>query len=118
MPKFKLDENLPLEAAALLRDADYDAATVLDQQMMGYPDSKIASACRDEDRVLVTLDLDFADIRLYRPADHAGIIVLRLARQDKQNVLAVIDRLIPVLGRESVAGLLWIVDNKRIRIHA
>ena len=117
MPKFKLDENLPLEAAALLRDAGYDAATIWDQEMVGDPDLKVASACKDEDRVLVTLDLDFADIRLYRPGDHAGIIVLRMARQDKQSVLEIVERLIGVLGRESVAGLLWIVDSKRIRIH-
>ena len=116
MPKFKLDENLPLEAAAVLRDAGYDTATIPDQQMMGNPDSKVASVCKDEDRVLVTLDLNFADIRLYRPADHAGIIVLRLARQDKQSVLEVVDRLIGVLDQEPVAGLLWIVDSKRIRI--
>jgi predicted nuclease of predicted toxin-antitoxin system len=118
MPKFKLDENLPKEAADLLQDAGYDAATIWDQQMVGAPDSKVASVCKDEDRVLVTLDLDFADIRLYRPADHAGIIVLRVPQQDKQNVLEIIDRLIPVLAQESAAGLLWVVDNKRIRIHA
>jgi predicted nuclease of predicted toxin-antitoxin system len=118
MPKFKLDENLPLEAAALLRDAGYDTATISDQQMTGNPDSKVASVCKDEDRVLVTLDLDFADIRLYPPADHAGIIVLRPGRQDKQSVLEVVERLIGVLGQEPVAGLLWIVDGKRIRIHA
>ena len=118
MPKFKLDENLPIEAAPLLRDAEYDTATILDQQMTGVPDSTVASICKEEDRVLVTLDLDFADIRLYRPADHAGIIVLRLTRQCKQNVLDLIERFIPVLGRESVAGLLWVVDSNRIRIHA
>lgn len=72
MPKFKLDENLPQEAADLLRNAGYDAETIWDQQMVGAPDSKVASVCKDEDRVLVTLDLDFADTRLYRPADHAG----------------------------------------------
>jgi len=118
MPKFKLDENLPQEAADLLRNAGYDAATIWDQQMVGAPDSKVASVCKDEDRVLVTLDLDFADIRLYRPADHAGIIVLRLPRQDKQNALAIINRLIPVLAQESAAGLLWIVDSKQIRMHS
>jgi predicted nuclease of predicted toxin-antitoxin system len=34
MPKFKLDENLPQEAADLLRNAGYDAATIWDQQMV------------------------------------------------------------------------------------
>jgi predicted nuclease of predicted toxin-antitoxin system len=31
--KFKTDENLPIQAAELLRDAGYDALTVLEQGM-------------------------------------------------------------------------------------
>ena len=36
--KFNLDENLPIEAALLLREAGHDAVTVLDQYMGGYAD--------------------------------------------------------------------------------
>lgn len=67
--KFKIDENLPVEIAVLLRDAGYDATTVVDQGLGGSADPGIASVCRNEDRVLVTLDMDFADIRTY-PPDH------------------------------------------------
>lgn len=76
--RFKTDENLPLEAAGLLRQAGRDAATILEQQMGGDPDENVASACRREDRVLVTLDLDFADLRTYPPESHPGVVVLRL----------------------------------------
>ena len=81
--RFKTDENLPLEAAQLLRRAGHDAITILDQQMGGDPDENVASACRREDRVLITLDLDFADLRTYPPESHPGVVVLRLRRQDK-----------------------------------
>lgn len=50
--KFKLDENLPLEAPALLRKAGYDALTVLDQQMGGEPDERVIQACLRERRAL------------------------------------------------------------------
>jgi hypothetical protein len=33
--KFKVDENLPVEAAVLLREAGHDAATVHDQNLRG-----------------------------------------------------------------------------------
>lgn len=36
MLKFKVDENLPVEAAALLRDAGHDAVTVDDQGMTAW----------------------------------------------------------------------------------
>jgi hypothetical protein len=35
--KFKIDENLPVEIAALLQEAGYDATTVLDQELGGVP---------------------------------------------------------------------------------
>lgn len=54
--RFKLDENLPAEAADLLRDAGYDAVTVLEQEMSGETDASVAAVCEQEGRVLVTLD--------------------------------------------------------------
>ena len=65
MLKFKVDENLPTEAAELLTGAGHDAVTVRDQRMAGQPDANVATVCQREDRVVVTLDLDFADIRAY-----------------------------------------------------
>lgn len=90
MGKFKLDENLPREAADLLRGAGHDAVSVMDQQMCGRPDADVAAVCQREDRVVVTLDLDFADIRAYPPANYPGIVVLRLTQLDKRSVLSVI----------------------------
>jgi len=116
MAKFKLDENLPTEAAGLLRSAGHDAVTVMDEQMGGRPDDDVASLCQAEGRVVVTLDLDFADIRVYPPADYPGMIVLRLARLDKQRVLSVMQRLLPVLEQEPLSGRLWIVDEASVRI--
>jgi predicted nuclease of predicted toxin-antitoxin system len=114
--EFKIDENLPVEAADLLRRVGYDAVTVLEQRLGGTSDARIASICREEKRVLVTLDTDFADIRVYPPALFAGLIVLRLNRQDKPHVLDVIDRLIPLLSSEPLEHLLWIVEETRLRI--
>lgn len=64
---FKIDENLPVEAAEILRQAGYDASTVVEQRLGGKPDSDIASVCQQEGRALITLDTDFGDIRAYPP---------------------------------------------------
>jgi hypothetical protein len=42
--------------------------------------------------------------------------VLRLAVQDKPSVLALIDRVIPLLNTEPLVGMLWIVDHTALRI--
>jgi predicted nuclease of predicted toxin-antitoxin system len=114
--RFKVDENLPVEVAQLFRVAGHEAATVLDQDLRGRDDRTGAIVCQQEARALVTLDLDFADIRTYPPAHHAGMLVLRLQRQDKPHVLEVFARVIPRLSQEPLAQRLWIVEENRLRM--
>jgi predicted nuclease of predicted toxin-antitoxin system len=116
MLKFKVDENLPIEAAKLLASAGHDAVTVGEQRMMGQPDTSVAAVCRQEVRAVVTLDLDFGDIRVYPPGDYAGIVVLRLAHIDKPRVLSVLQRLLPLLQNEPLVGKLWIVNETAVRV--
>ncbi|MDD5306618.1 MAG: DUF5615 family PIN-like protein [Deltaproteobacteria bacterium] len=114
--KFKIDENLPTDAAQLLRAAGHDAVTVGDQALGGAVDQGVAEACRFEGRALVTLDLHFANIQVYPPAEYTGIVVLRLERQDKPHVLDVLTALLPALAAEPVDKHLWIVDEQRVRV--
>jgi predicted nuclease of predicted toxin-antitoxin system len=116
--RFKVDENLPREATALLLSAGHDAMSVLDQRMGGTPDPDLYAICQQERRVLVTLDLDFSNIRAYPPRESAGIIVLRPGSQDKLTVVQVIDRLLPLLDRQSPAGALWLVGKERVRMRS
>jgi predicted nuclease of predicted toxin-antitoxin system len=64
--KFKTDENLPIEAASTLRHYGFDAETVWDESLSGAGDGTIANKVREEERILLTLDLDFGNI--YSPA--------------------------------------------------
>lgn len=114
--RVKVDENLPQEVAQLLCENGHDAVSVFDQTLSGEDDPTIFEVCQDEYRVLVSLDLDFANIQAYPPAGTAGIVVLRLVRQDKPWVLQVIKKLIPALAENAVSQKLWIVEEDRIRI--
>ena len=114
--KFKFDENLPSDLGALLRVAGHDAHSVLDENLRGAADRSIARICQDEQRILLTLDLDFAHIKNYPPQEYHGIIVLRLTRQDRDTVLAMLPRILTLLQTEPIAQRLWIVDDIRTRI--
>ncbi len=61
--KFKVDENLPDDAAQLLRHAGFVADTVREEGLKGSDDTLVARAAKDENRALVTLDSDFGNIR-------------------------------------------------------
>lgn len=114
--KFKIDENLPIECTKLFKKLGYQADTVYDEKLNGSPDSTIYSVCIDEKKVLVTLDMDFSNIRLYPPDSHNGIIVLRLANQSKLKILNKINQILPILRQEQLAGHIWIIEEKKIRI--
>lgn len=88
--RFKIDENLPVDAAELLRAAGHEADMVHDEHLSGHPDPDIAATCQREQLVLVTLDLDFSDIRAYPPGNYFGIVVLRPRSQAKPFVLALL----------------------------
>ena len=65
--KFKVDENLPTEYASILRGAGFETDTVSDEKLSGASDVVLSERCRVEDRVLMTLDLDFANVQAYPP---------------------------------------------------
>jgi predicted nuclease of predicted toxin-antitoxin system len=114
--RFKIDENLPVEVANLLAEDGHDAKTVPDQNLGGRSDPDIASVCRTEGRALITLDGDFGDVRAYPPSHHPGLIVLRLSRQGKNQILQVLPRVMRLMLAEPLDQHLWIVDEHRVRI--
>ncbi len=114
--RFKLDENLSPTIAGLLAEAGHDAATVAEQGLAGAEDPDIASVCLDEGRILLTLDLDFADVRAYPPHRYPGLIVLCISNQSPRRQLEVVSRILPNLSGCSLRGQLWVVEDSRIRI--
>jgi predicted nuclease of predicted toxin-antitoxin system len=115
--KFKLDENLSPTLAAGFLAAGHEAHSVLEQALGGASDPRVIEVCRLESRALITLDLDFANIQRYPPAQYAGIMVLRLNIQAHGAISAALDNAIRLLEREMLSHRLWIVESARIRIH-
>lgn len=116
--KLKLDENVHRGAADRLRTAGFDVATVRDENLSGSPDEFLLETAGREGRCLVTLDLDFANTLVFRPSQHAGIVVVRLPKKPApDDITFAVDTLIRGLRAASVTGKLWIVQGGRIREH-
>ena len=114
--RFKIDEHLPLEIKALLGQNQHDAMTVAEQGMAGSIAPDVAQVCRKEARALLTLDLDFSDIRAYPPEDYHGIVVFRPTIQSITELLRLTTQLLTLLEREPLIGQLWIVEDHQVRI--
>ena len=114
--RIKLDENPPVQLKSLFTESGHDADTVVEEGLGGAPDARVAAVCIGDERVLVTQDLDFSDIRTYPPAEHSGIVVFRLSTAARDALLELAAILIERMGESSPRGQLWIVEDTRIRI--
>lgn len=114
--RFKLDENLPDLVRESLCRLGHDAHTVTDEGLSGARDETVLQACVSEDRILITLDLDFSDIRTYRPGSHPGIWVLRPTKQTFGAIEALVRAGVQLAAVERVRGQLWVIDERRVRI--
>lgn len=116
--KLKLDENLGVRGREILLQGGHDVATVAEQKMTGSEDCELIEICRQEERCLVTLDLDFANPLSFPPRNYFGIAVLRLpARATAEYLLTLVRTFARALESETIAGHLWVVEVGRIRIH-
>ncbi|MBL8886535.1 MAG: DUF5615 family PIN-like protein [Phycisphaerales bacterium] len=109
---------MPEEVRDLLRSQNHDAMTVRDQELVGSADVDLLAICRNENRILITLDLDFADVRFVSGESHPGIVVLRAARLGKSDILSIVTKVVPSFETEAVSDSLWIVDETRVRIRS
>jgi predicted nuclease of predicted toxin-antitoxin system len=79
--KLKLDENLSRHLKPVLIGLGHDVLTAADENLLSHPDTKIAQAAKDEQRMFLTLDVEFADLRKYPPGSHPGVIPSRTLSQ-------------------------------------
>ncbi len=75
--RVKIDEDLPRPIIQSLRDRGHDTVGVVEQGMGGWKDNDLWQAIQAEQRFLVTADKGFANVRLYAPGTHIGILLLR-----------------------------------------
>lgn len=114
--RLKLDENLGQRTSVVFKHHGHEVSTVPDQKLTSASDRDLIEICRQEDRCLVTLDLDFGNPLLFHPADYAGIAVLRLpSRPSHRDLLDVAETLAGALALEAIKGKLWIVQKGRVR---
>ncbi|MBI5042792.1 MAG: DUF5615 family PIN-like protein [Nitrospirae bacterium] len=116
--RFKLDENFGRRTQHIFRAGGHDVQTVREEKLQGASDYHLYEVCCAEQRCLITLDLDFADIIRFPPAKAGGIVVIRVPKNPSLLLLEqIIHQFLKALTQMSVKNKLWIVEIGRIRIH-
>lgn len=114
--RIKLDENLSSQLKLFLQSKGHDIETTYDENISGQPDIHVASVSFKENRMLLSLDKEFSDIRKYPPGSLPGIIVFRPRRLGPGTVIPFIQNFINDVDLEHFAKCVVVVDQERIRV--
>jgi hypothetical protein len=112
--RFLLDENVPLAAAAAMRERGFDTLHVVEAGLQGRTDHEVVEAAIADGRVVVTQDYrDFsvlADALHLGRRDFPGILFVSgsLVRQGPGALAAAVERLVTRTGGLATGGTLWL----------
>lgn len=117
MKKIKLDENFPPSSVEIFGKYGIDTSSVFHQNMNGSTDDSVFDICTKEDRILITFDLDFANIIRYTTEGTPGIVVSRNKMKiTLSNIKSLCERLAQIVVSHDIEGRLIIVEETRMRI--
>lgn len=114
--KLKLDENISRHLKPKLKLLGHDVLTAADEGLLSQPDTTIAKTANEEGRVLLTLDVEFADLRKYPPGQHPGIILFRFKSLGPMSVNRLIEAFVRETDLGSLAGCIVIAEERKVRV--
>lgn len=115
--KVKLDENIPVRLTGVLTTtAGHEVDTVATEGLRGMPDADVWSAASKGDRFLITQDLDFSDVRRFKPGTHAGLLLVRLREPGANALVSRIRGVVEGEGLETLARCFVVLTDRKLRI--
>jgi predicted nuclease of predicted toxin-antitoxin system len=111
-----VDHCVPRKFLRLIRDWGYDASLLTDYLAGDADDEAVLALAQRLDAVLLTADLDFANILNYPPGNYAGIMVMRYGADSEAGLILTVRRALEDLYRDALRGILVIIEPQRYRI--
>jgi len=108
------DECVYKATTDFLIELDYDVVTAQELGLAGADDDTIIAKAVALGRVLLTRDVDFSNILLYPPAQHLGIVVLKMGPATMSAVHNVLRQ--ALAQTHDLEGALVVVDRNKFRI--
>lgn len=111
-----LNENLSAKLISRLIALGHDAICAYDAGLCGKSDAEIRDFAIQRNRVLITLDGDFADLTRYPVAETPGVVWFKpVPPITLVSIEAQLSAALDLLQSHDLRGLLVVVGNGRIR---
>ncbi len=115
--KLKLDENLPESLVPALSALGHDVENVRKEGLGGQNDPNVWKAAQKEGRFLITQDLDFSDIRQFKPGTHHGLMLVRLRMPGRQALATRVSEALRSADAASWSGCFILLTDSKMRVH-
>ena len=114
--KIKLDENLSHHLKSSLVQRGHDVSTAGEEGLLGKLDTEVGAAAKAEERMVLTLDSDFADLRKFPPGTHPGVILFRPRSMGPLAVNWFVLKFIQEVDLVRLSKCLAVVEPGRVRV--
>jgi len=112
-----LDADVPRSSAQVLRKLGHEALNVRDIGLGDATDEEIIKYAKENNFILVTRDIEFANFLHYPVGSHVGIVVLRPPLDfTSEQINSVLDDFIKSVKIEELANNVTIVELGKYRI--
>lgn len=113
--RFLIDAPLPPATARWLTSQGYDATHVEALDLLQAPDEVILRRAADEQRLLITTDLDFPEILAIRHLQTPGVILIRLSDATPEYVHERLATLLSTASPETLTNAVTVLEDLRFR---
>jgi predicted nuclease of predicted toxin-antitoxin system len=115
--RFLIDEDCPLSLENLLNLKGYDTIHVKTSGLSGTKDPQLFIFAQQEQRIIISRDLGWANIKTYPPNSHCGLIVLRFPFEANAiEIRQVVEQFIDRVDTSEIVGATVIVDKNKFRV--
>jgi predicted nuclease of predicted toxin-antitoxin system len=114
--RFLVDMNLATEVAVRLRAQGHDAVHLRELGLQDLGDEAVLAKAMAERRVVLTFDLDFADIATAAGGARVAVILFRLRSAQTTRIIDRLGQVLTSAGRALEKGAVVIVEEGRVRI--
>jgi len=114
--KFLGDMGISPRTIALLREQGYDAIHLIEENLEKMTDQNILDKARQEERILLTVDLDFAQLLAISGDSLPSVILFRLGNVSREVVNRRLLAILNDYATELTNGLIVSVTDVSIRL--
>ncbi len=114
--RFLVDMNLSPKIVIDLRQEGWDILRVSQVLPMDAEDSEILKFARQQNRVIITQDLDFSSLLALGGYEKPSLITFRLSVPDPEIITQKLLELLPDIEEALLEGCAVVIDDRRVRV--